>query len=257
MRKIILLLLAFFVLACNAFTEDKKKEKKESKKNSAEAASNDNSAFTVVAQMPKKLKEISGIAKDGNFIWAISDNPKSDIFKLDLSGNVVQQLSMKNITVTDVEDVTADADYLYVADVGDNDGSRGKRQIIKIKKADIGTGEKVDVDGEIIRFSFPAQGDMQKKNKNENDCEALINFKDALYLFTKRRNDLQTELFMLSKRAGNQVPKSSAMFNSKGLITGASINSEGNEVALVAYQHGHKQPFIWTLTGFSGDNFFS
>jgi hypothetical protein len=207
--------------------------------------------------MPKKLKEISGIAKDGNFIWAISDNPKSDIFKLDLSGNVVQQLSMKNITVTDVEDVTADADYLYVADVGENDGSRGQRQIIKIKKADIGTGEKVDVDGEIIHFSFPTQGDIQKKENNEYDCEALISFNDALYLFTKRRNDLQSELFMLSKTTGSQIPKFIAMFNSKGLITGASINGEGNEVALVGYQHGHKQPFIWLLNGFNGNNFFS
>lgn len=100
------------------------------------------------------------------------------------------------------------------------------------------------MDGEIIRFSFPELEDMQKKKKNEYDCEALISFNDAIYLFTKRRNDLQTELFMLPKIVESQVPKSIGVFNSKGLITGASINSAGTEVALVGYQHGHKHPFI-------------
>lgn len=253
----ILSLISFILLSCNTPTKDKKKEKKNTGETSTVAISNEKNNFSVIAQMPKKLKELSGIAKDGNYIWAISDDPKTDIYKIDLSGNVVQQLRMKNITVSDVEDVTVDEEYLYIADVGDNDGSRGERQVIKIKKATIGTNEKVDVDGEIIRFSFPAQGDMQKKNNNEYDCEALISFKDALYLFTKRRNDLQTELFMLPKTAGSGIPKSIGVFNSKGLITGASINGVGSEVALVGYQHGHKQPFIWMLTNFSGNNFFS
>ena len=257
MKKIILPLIALLVVSFNACTQDQKKEKGKKKETKTEAVSKSNNSFSTIAEMPKKLKEISGIVKDGNFFWAISDNPKSDIYKLDLSGNVVQQLRLKNTPVTDVEDVTVDAVYLYIADIGDNNGNRGERQIIKIKKSDIGTGEKEDVDGEVIRFSFPSKGDVQKKKKNENDCEAIISYKGALYLFTKRRNDKQTELFMLSEKAGMQVPKSIALFNSKGLITGATINSVGNEVALAGYQNGHKKPFIWLLSAFIGNNFFS
>lgn len=255
MKKIILPLVAFIVLSCNATQKKVKEATQKTEQAAVERASTGNNNFSAIAKMPKKLNELSGIAKDGNFIWAISDNPKALIYKLDLSGNVVQQLRLKKIKVTDVEDVTVDEQYLYIADVGDNDGSRGGRQIIKIKKATIGSGEKVDVEGEVIQFSFPAHA--EKKKNNEYDCEALVNFNGALYLFTKRRNDLQTELFMLAKTTGNQVPKSIALFNSKGLVTGASINSTGTELALVGYQQGHKQPFIWMLSGFSGNNFFS
>jgi len=257
MKEILLSLIALFVFSLHACTQDQKKQNEKSKETKAKAVSTAGNGFSSIAEMPKKLKEISGIVKDGDFFWAISDNPKSDIYKLDLAGTVVQQLRLKNIPVTDVEDVTADADYLYIADTGDNDGSRGERQIIKIKKAGIGSSEISDVAGEIIHFSFPAQGDIQKKKQNENDCEAIISYKGALYLFTKRRNDKQTELFMLSEKAGIQVPKSIARFNSKGLITGATINKGGNEVALAGYQNGHKQPFIWLLSAFTGNNFFS
>lgn len=235
----------------------KKEEKKKDKEITKEEVSLVNNNIPAIAQMPKKLKEISGIVKDGNFLWAISDNPKADIYKLDLSGNVVQQITLKNNTVSDVEDVTADANYLYIEDVGDNDGNRTERQIIKIKKSAIGNGEKADVEGEAIRFSFPPQSGVQTKKENENDCEAIISYKDALCLFTKRRSDKQTQLFMLPKTPGRQVPKAIALFDSKGLITGAAINDAGDEVALVGYQKGHQQPFIWLLSGFTGNNFFS
>jgi hypothetical protein len=256
MKKIILPLIALLIFSCNDSAQDKIKGKKKDTTINSDAVSTDNH-FSIIAVMHKKMKQVSGIVKDGNFLWAICDNPKSDIYKLDLSGNVVQQLQLKDIQVTDVEDLTVDANYLYIADVGDNDGNRGERQIIKINKAAIGNEKKVGVDGEIIQFSFPSQGDIQKKKKNENDCEAIISYKDALYLFTKRRNDKQTELFVLSKKIGMQTPKSVAMFNSEGLITGAAINSAGSEVALVGYESDHKQPFIWVLSAFNGNNFFS
>jgi hypothetical protein len=255
MKKLILLLVAVLIFSCNNSAQDKTKEKKKDTAGNQKAPSANN-RFSIIMVLPKKMKQISGMVKDGNFLWAICDNPKSDIYKMDLSGNVVQQLELKNIEVTDVEDITSDADYLYIADVGDNDGNRDERQIIKIKKSTIGSEKKAIVDAEIIQFSFPEQGDVKKK-KNENDCEAIISYKDALYLFTKRRNDKQTELFMLTKQPGTQKLKPIATFNSKGLITAAAINSAGNEVALTGYESDHKQPFIWLLSGFSGNNFFS
>jgi hypothetical protein len=258
MKNIFLALVLLLLVSCNADTQEKKgkKKKKAAATETAATTSTLNNAFTNVAQLPKKLKEISGIAKDGNYLWAISDNPKSDIYKLDLSGNVVQQISIGDVKVSDVEDVAVDAEYLYIADVGDNDGSRGDRQIIKIKKSALGTTEKVQANGEIIQFSFPDQGNVKKKN-NDYDCEAIFSLSNALYLFTKRRNDGKTELFMLPKSSGKQTVKYIAEFDSKGLITGAAINESGTEVALVGYQKGHQQPFIWLLNGFTGGNFFS
>ena len=43
--------------------------------------------FSLKKELPKKLKEISGIAKDGKMLWAIVDSKNADIYKLDLNGN--------------------------------------------------------------------------------------------------------------------------------------------------------------------------
>ena len=257
------ILFALCFIAVNLSSCQGKNKKHHKKNHSDEVSSNAESVtgngdnkFTLVAEMPKKLKELSGISKDGNFLWAISDDPKADIFKLDLMGNIVQKLHLTNLTVTDVEDVTADAEYVYVADVGDNDGTRQERQIIKIKKSEISTGAEVNVTGQAIRFTFPVQSAHTKKT-NENDCESLFTYKESLYVLTKRRDDKQTELFKLTKNIGSQIPKAMSKFNSKGLITGAAINQQGTEVSLVGYQGGHKNPFICKLTSFKGDDFFS
>ncbi|MDB5119628.1 MAG: hypothetical protein JWN56_846 [Sphingobacteriales bacterium] len=257
------LFLCFIAANCSA-CQNKKNKTGNSKNHPNELSNNakvpsegKNEKFSIVAEMPKKLKEISGIVKDGDFLWAISDDQKADIFKLDLSGNIVQKLHLSNLTVTDVEDVTTDSDYLYIADVGDNDGTRQERQIIKIKKSEIPTAAESDVTGQAIRFTFPAQSGVQTKKTNENDCESILIYKESLYLFTKRRDDKQTELFKLTKKAGNQIPRAISLFNSKGLITGAALNAQGTEVSLVGYHGGHKQPFIWKLSSFMGDDFFS
>jgi hypothetical protein len=246
---------ALLLFSCNSSIQTKK-EKKNSKELSAESSVDNKGMFSIVAQLPKKLKEISGMEKDGNFLWAISDNPKAAIYKLDLSGNPVQELTVENTTVSDVEDVAVDADYLYIADIGDNDGTRGQRQILKIEKSSIGNDEKAKVKADVISFSFPSQ-DIKKKKDNDYDCEAIFSNGNNLYLFTKRRSDGKTELFELAKTKGNQTPKSITTFNSEGMITGASINEAGKEVALCGYQHGHQQPFIWLLNEFKGNNFFS
>ena len=259
------LILALCFITVNLSACQDKKHKKGHKKHQKEQLStNEESAavslddkFTLIAEMPKKLKELSGIVKDGDYLWAISDNPKAGIFKLDLKGNVVQELHLNSLTMTDVEDVTADAEFVYIADVGDNDGTRKERQIIKIKKSEIPSGAEVNVTGQVIHFTFPAQSGTHTKKTNENDCESLLTYKESLYLFTKRRDDKQTELYKLTKNAGDQTPEAISEFNSKGLITGAAINEQGTEVSLVGYQGGHKSPFIWNFASFKSDDFFS
>src|SRR6478672_8443837 len=79
--------------------------------------------------LPKELKEISGMAASGNNIWTITDKPKPILYNLDSAGNLVQTIEVKNVTVTDVEAVTADDKFVYLGDLGDNEGNRMQRQI--------------------------------------------------------------------------------------------------------------------------------
>ena len=213
--------------------------------------------FSMRKELPADLKEISGIAKDGNFLWAITDNKKRTIYKLDLTGNIIQQIEVTNASFDDVEAVTADKDYLYVGDVGDNNGTRKNRSIMRILKSSIGKNSQTSVTGQLISFNFPDEGETKKKKSNNYDCEAMISYKDSLFVFTKRRGDMKTELYALPKSPGNYIARSVSEFKSKGMITDASINKAGNEIALLGYDEGHTKPFIWVLSNFKGNNFFS
>lgn len=208
-------------------------------------------------ELSKPLSEISGMVGDGDKLWAITDKPKAILYKLNLKGKVEQEISIKNVEATDIEAVTKDDEFVFLGDVGDNDGKREERQIIKIAKNKIGSKNKTELEGEVITFQFANSETVEKKKKNNYDCEAILSFKDSLYLFTKRREDLQTELFSLSKTPGKHVARSISIYNSHGLITDAAINNANNEVALIGYGKGHKFPFILLFTDFNGSNFFT
>jgi hypothetical protein len=213
--------------------------------------------FAFKKTLSKELKEISGIARDGNALWAISDHGNSEIFKLDLKGDIIQRVRVKNFTFQDVEAVTVDKNYVYVGDIGDNDGKRTNRAIIRIPKASLGSKASVEVEGQEIDFVFPDEGEVKKKKNNNYDCEAMLYYNDSLYVFTKRREDLQSGLYAISEQPGNYTAHEIAVFDTRGMVTDAAMNSGQNEVALSGYDAGHKKPFIWVLSGFRGNNFFS
>ena len=101
-----LFLLLFITIAC----KDKDQEK--------------NPNLNVKQELPKELNEISGMAADGDFIWAITDKPKSQVFKIDKKGNLLQEINIKGVDATDVEAVTDDDQFIYIGDVGDNEGGQ-------------------------------------------------------------------------------------------------------------------------------------
>jgi len=207
--------------------------------------------------LPKELKEISGMAAQGNNIWTISDKPNPVIYNLDSLGNLVQTVEITNIKVVDVEAVTSDAQYVYVCDAGDNAGDRLERQIIRVPLNAIGEGERVKASGETITFTFPGDEEVDKKKKNNYDCESLLSFKDSLYVFTKEREEGRTKLFSLPKTPGNYSARLIDSFDCKGLITDAAINQSNTEVALIGYHKDHKYPFMLLFKNFSGNDFFS
>lgn len=213
--------------------------------------------FELKKELPNKLKEISGITKDGDELWAIVDTKNADIYKLNLNGNIIQTIHLLNYKLKDVEAVSSDNRFLYVGDVGDNNGTRESRTIIRIAKSSLGDNPVVNVEGELINFTFPDEGHVKKKKGNNYDCEAMVSFGDSLYVFTKRRDDMKTELYVLPKLPGNYPARSITVFKTKGLVTDAAVNEKRNEIALVGYDEGHTRPFIWILSKFSGNNFFS
>jgi hypothetical protein len=211
--------------------------------------------FQLERPLPKSLKEISGTVKDDDVLWAITD-ANGSIYKLDLQGQVLQEVKLSGLHLTDVEAIAADRKYLYIGDIGDNDGTRADRIIIRIPKSSITKGTTT-VSGDQIRFTFAGEGTVKKKKSNNYDCEAMVSYGDSLYLFTKERDDMGTSLYVLSKTPGKYEARNIDHFKTKGLVTDAAVNERGNEISLIGYDEGHRRPFVWTFTDFNGSNFFT
>lgn len=217
--------------------------------------------FHLKGPLASFANESSGIVFTDGVIWTHNDsgNP-SKIYKADTTnGALLQTLSVTNFPNTDWEDITADSAYLYIADCGNNNGTRTDLKVLKIDKTQYlsNPAAVVNVTAQAINFSYSDQTNFTSNNNNNYDCEAIISIGNFLYLFTKDGGDFQTRVYKLSKTPGTYTLSPYTSYNVNGKITGAAYNKQTHEVALIGYLSQHKNSFLWFLNDFSGDMFFS
>ncbi|MEI8136376.1 MAG: T9SS type A sorting domain-containing protein [Bacteroidota bacterium] len=232
------------------------------------ATSNDGSCtynVTTESVNPKgsivtNVTESSGLVFTNGVIWTHNDsgNP-SNIFKIDTAnGNVLQTVAITNFPNIDWEDITADSNYIYVGDFGNNNGTRTDLKVLKISKSQLtSTLTSLTATAQAINFSYSDQTSFASNSNTNYDCESVISIGNFLYLFTKNRGDLQTRVYKLSKTPGTYTTSPYTSFNVNGKITGADYNKQTNEIALIGYMASSKNSFFWFLNDFTGDLFFS
>lgn len=203
--------------------------------------------------------ESSGLVWTDGQLWTHNDSgDPPDIYCIDTTdGHTLQTVIVDNYPNVDWEDITADSNYIYVGDHGNNSGDRTDLKVLKIAKADIGSGSTVHVNAQAISFSYTDQTSFTPSSTHNFDCEALISIKDSLYIFTKDRGDNQTRVYKMPKVPGTYALTPYTSYNVGGLITGADYNPATNQVVLVGYKSGHTYSFLWYLSEFTGDMFFS
>ncbi len=206
------------------------------------------------------ITESSGLEWTDGKLWTHNDsgNPPQ-IFSIDTTdGHTLQTIYIDNYPNIDWEDITADSQYIYVGDHGNNDGDRTDLKVLKIAKADISNDAEVHVNAGAISFSYTDQTSFTPSNTNNFDCEALMSVGDSLYIFTKDRGDLKTRVYKMPKVPGTYALSPYTTYNVAGLITGADYNAHTHEVVLIGYllPH-HTNSFLWLLDDFEGDMFFS
>lgn len=214
----------------------------------------------IVTNLPKTLKETSGLIFWRNGLWTINDSGgKPVIYKVDVkTGKILQQISIAGAVNKDWEALTQDEYYIYVGDVGNNRGKRHKFTVYKIKKNQIPKNGNARVIPQTINFDFPDKRSVPKKwDATAFDCEAILSWNNHLYVFTKDWKSQHTRFYRIPKKPGNYKATFVGSFDVGGLITAATGENRAGNIILLGYTKGDWIPFIWALSHFKGDDFFS
>ena len=205
------------------------------------------------------VSESSGLVYIDGWLWTHQDSGNGpDIYAIDtIAASVLKTVQIDNYPNTDWEDITADSDYIYVGDFGNNLGTRTDLKILKIAKKDIGNQETIHVNAEAIQFSYTDQQTYTDDNKTNFDCEALISFKDSLFIFTKDHRDYKTRIYGLPKLPGTYKINPLSEYNIGGLVTGADYDPVSGKIILIGYDGSKLNSFLCTLSGFKDTQFFS
>jgi hypothetical protein len=145
------------------------------------------SALPLKTKLADAVAETSGLLYLGGKLWTLNDSGNTPVlFRVDSTdGHVVQQVRISNFDNVDWEDLTADAQYVYVGDFGNNNGDRRDLRILRVAQAGLGT-TATTATAEAINFSYPDQTDFTPRTNQHNfDCEAFFFANDSLHLFTK------------------------------------------------------------------------
>lgn len=205
-----------------------------------------------IGKLNKRINETSGlIFLNGNFYTHNDSGGEPEIYAVDTAdGTIKQTIKINHAVNVDWEDLTYDNNYLYIGDFGNNYGTRRDLCVYKIPLKEIQKNGDCMANAEKIGFSYEDQTLFEEKNRNNNyDCEALIAWGDQLILFTKNWGDHKTRLYSLSKEPGHHQARLLSSFDAKGLITGADIKLDKQELVLCGYLS--YEPFIWVIKQFT------
>jgi hypothetical protein len=192
--------------------------------------------------LPKIINETSGLEfYNNNFITHNDSGGEPSLYVFNEMGEVIETIGLnKNpdfeIENNDWEDITNDNEYLFVADTGNNFGNRDNLNIIRVSK-----GTDFMVDG-IIEISYSDQESFFPRPKHKYDAEAIIVIEDKIALFSKDRENLNTDLYLVDKNQnGSQILTSEVSYNVNTLITGGDYDEDRNLLALVSYNSNGNQ----------------
>ena len=159
--------------------------------------------LTIIADLPKNLKEASAIEKAANsdLLWTIEDSGnKNNIYGLNLKGEIVKDIDIKNASNIDWEDLTSDkAGNLYIGDFGNNSKNRDDFTIYKISDLN-----KDKTEAERINFILP-------KKVKPKDFEAFFIWNNHFYIFSKENKS--SMLFKVPNKVGLHTAELIKKFN--------------------------------------------
>ncbi len=207
-------------------------------------------SLTPIVQLDKKIVETSGLVKHDGSFWTINDSgDASYIYEINTSnGGVKNKIEILNAKNKDWEALTTDNEFLYIGDIGNNKGDRGRLTIYKVSLLELASRKNKIPHAGKITFSYP-------DDRRNYDCEAMIIMDGALWLFTKNRKGLDTHLYTIPTEEGHYIAEFKSEFQCDGLITAATYKDE--QLTLLGYtSRPNYLPFVWKFPKFNSKRLF-
>tara|TARA_B100000579_G_scaffold166204_1_gene135030 strand:- start:424 stop:1281 length:858 start_codon:yes stop_codon:yes gene_type:complete len=198
--------------------------------------------------LPKIINETSGLEiLDNQFITHNDSGGDPSLYMFNEAGEIIQTLEIINQTNNDWEDITANEDYIFIADTGNNFGNRDNLNIIKVKTSDFNVESKINI-------SYKDQETFLPRPKHKYDAEALFLIEDKIAILSKDRSELFTDLYLIDKEGSSkQALESKITYNVNSLITGGDYNNDIGLLALVSYNSKGDQ-FLILFENFDLEN---
>ncbi len=181
------------------------------------------------------VEETSGLIFHNNKLITHNDSGgTAQLFEMDTISNVITRtVTLSNATNVDWEDISQDANYIYIGDFGNNNGTRTDLKVYRVPKSEY--DNNTTISAEVINFSYSDQTDFTSNSDTNFDTEAMVVNGDNILIFTKNHGDLKTNIYTFSKTPGTYTAAKIGTYEVNGLITGATINATSQELYLTGY----------------------
>ena len=213
----------------------------------------ENAVILETIVLPKVINETSGLEIINEvFITHNDSGGEPSLYFFNLNGEIINSIKLEEesfweIYNNDWEDITADKDYIFIADTGNNFGNRDNLNIIKVRTSDFSVESKIDI-------SYEDQQTFLPRPKHKYDAEALFLIEDKIAVLSKDRSNLFTDLYLIDKESNSkQALESKITYNVNSLITGGDYNKDMSLLALVSYNSRGNQ-FLILFENFNLEN---
>ena len=213
----------------------------------------ENAVILETIVLPKVINETSGLEIINEvFITHNDSGGEPSLYFFNLNGEIINSIKLEEesfweIYNNDWEDITADKDYIFIADTGNNFGNRDNLNIIKVRTSDFSVESKIDI-------SYEDQQTFLPRPKHKYDAEALFLIEDKIAVLSKDRSELFTDLYLIDKESNSkQALESKITYNVNSLITGGDYNKDMSLLALVSYNSRGNQ-FLILFENFNLEN---
>jgi len=185
--------------------------------------------------LPEGLKETSGLIFYNNRLITHNDSGNApELYELDVSTlEIVRTIRVGNAENIDWEDIAQDANFIYIGDIGNNQGDRMDLGILKISKEEFTNSDVVSP--ERIMFNYEDQTDFNITTDSDFDAEALFVLNNTLIVLTKQWQSLGTVAYKIPNEPGSVTAERMDTFQVDGLVTGATFDALSNTLFLVGY----------------------